>query len=33
MLIGIKSEQGYCLGVRDDVSEKKTIFTCFPINS
>ena len=32
MLHGIKNEQGNRLDVRDDISEKNTIFTCVPIN-
>ena len=30
MLHGIIHEQGNCLDIRDDISEKK--ITCFPIN-
>ena len=32
MLHGIKNEEGNCLDVRDDISEKKNVFTCLPIN-
>ena len=32
MLHGIMNEQENCLEVRDDISEKNTIFTCFPFN-
>ena len=32
MLHGIINEQGNCLDVRDDISEKNTVFKCFPIN-
>ena len=32
MLHGIINEQGNCLGVRDDISEKILFFTSFPIN-
>ena len=31
MLHGIINEQGNCLDVRDDISEKKNIFHMFPI--
>ena len=32
MLHGIINEQGNCLDVRDDISEKINILTCFTIN-
>ena len=32
MLHGIINEQGNCLDVRDDISEKMNIFRVFPMN-
>ena len=32
MLHGIINEQGNCIDVTDDISEKNTIFHIFPIN-